>query len=459
MSIVAIALIDQMKNSLVNKIFLTLRFFTLLLFVYLLLPFSAHASAPTIISPNGGEAFNVGDSVQITWNNASTSACSLYYVTPEGGLSTAYYIGGVSDGSVGSYTWTASVPSGVTTSQQEKIQLTCIGQPTDYSDDYFTVNPVSAPVCDKKAEVAFVDTSTPTIYQGQSISNQLAITNPNDPGCGNTLYGLSTGYPAGWSMSIQTSVSVPAGTTVDVPLTLTSSNSAAFQTYSYSVYAGDSNGGVLPGATGNVTVAPRCDATVQASLQSSSLSGGAGTSVANQLVLTNPNISACSPKTYIYSTSYPGGWTLGIQPNVTIDSGQTVSVPFTVGIAPTAAVGSYSYTFWVYNSYADGSGQAQVSGNVDVLDTTAPNVSITNPSGTTVPKHSTVSFTADSSDNVGVSKTEFYVNGTLMCTDTISPYTCSFVTVAKKGEVYTLMVKAYDAAGNTGTASKSVTSQ
>ena len=89
-------------------------------------------------------------------------------------------------------------------------------------------------------------------------------------------------------------------------------------------------------------------------------------------------------------------------------------------------------------------------------DTTAPTVSITAPSsGATV--SGTVSFTASASDNVGVSKVEFYVDGTLKSTDTSSPYSYSWDTTSVSDASHTLMVKAYDAANNTGTDSESVT--
>jgi hypothetical protein len=84
-------------------------------------------------------------------------------------------------------------------------------------------------------------------------------------------------------------------------------------------------------------------------------------------------------------------------------------------------------------------------------DTQAPTVSITSPlTGATVPVKGTVTITATASDNVRVSEVKFYSNNTLKCTDTTSPFTCSFIASSRAGRSYTLQAKAYDAAGNVG---------
>lgn len=121
----------------------------------------------------------------------------------------------------------------------------------------------------------------------------------------------------------------------------------------------------------------------------------------------------------------------------------------------TAAVANGSYTL-VAKAYdaAGNVGQstvATVTVNNTVADTTAPTVSISAPAnGATV--SGTASVTASSGDNVGVTKVEFYVNGSLMATDTASPYSFSWNTASAANGSYTLTAKAYDAAGNVGQA-------
>ena len=83
-------------------------------------------------------------------------------------------------------------------------------------------------------------------------------------------------------------------------------------------------------------------------------------------------------------------------------------------------------------------------------DTTAPTTSITAPAnGATV--SGTTSVTASASDNIGVTKVEFYLDGALKSTDTTSPYSWSWDTTASANGSHSLVTKAYDAAGNVGT--------
>ncbi len=83
-------------------------------------------------------------------------------------------------------------------------------------------------------------------------------------------------------------------------------------------------------------------------------------------------------------------------------------------------------------------------------DTQAPAVSITAPlNGATVV--GTVSVTATASDNVGVTKVEFYLDGVLKSTDTTSPYAWSWDSTTASNGSHSLTAKAYDAALNVGT--------
>jgi beta-lactamase superfamily II metal-dependent hydrolase len=83
-------------------------------------------------------------------------------------------------------------------------------------------------------------------------------------------------------------------------------------------------------------------------------------------------------------------------------------------------------------------------------DTTAPTTAVTAPAnGSTV--SATVSVTASASDNVGVTKVEFYLDGVLKTTDTSSPYSWSWDTTGSGNGSHSLTTKAYDAAGNVGT--------
>ena len=78
-------------------------------------------------------------------------------------------------------------------------------------------------------------------------------------------------------------------------------------------------------------------------------------------------------------------------------------------------------------------------------DTTPPTVSVTAPAaGATV--SGTVTITASASDNVGVTRVDFLVDGALLSSDTTTPYSASWVTSANGS--HALSARAFDAAGN-----------
>ena len=89
-------------------------------------------------------------------------------------------------------------------------------------------------------------------------------------------------------------------------------------------------------------------------------------------------------------------------------------------------------------------------------DSVAPAVAITAPAdGSTVARRSNVTIQATASDNVGVSRVEFFVNGSLRCTDTAAPYSCGWK-VPNSGKTQVIQVRAWDAAGNSSQSTATV---
>ncbi len=118
-------------------------------------------------------------------------------------------------------------------------------------------------------------------------------------------------------------------------------------------------------------------------------------------------------------------------------------------------------TTYVFGSWSDGQGAIHsistpatdttytATYNASTADTTPPIVSITNPAqGATVIRKSTVVLSASASDNVGVVRVEFYVNGSLQCTDTSAAYTCSWKVPNQPNRSHQIEARAYDQAGN-----------
>src|ERR1700730_17605135 len=94
-------------------------------------------------------------------------------------------------------------------------------------------------------------------------------------------------------------------------------------------------------------------------------------------------------------------------------------------------------------------------------DTMPPaNVSVTAPAnGSTVRRGTVVALRANATDNVGVSKVAFYVNGTLTCVAPFAPYSCNWTVPGQAGVAYTITAQAFDTSSNTSQASVRVTSR
>jgi glucose/arabinose dehydrogenase len=93
-------------------------------------------------------------------------------------------------------------------------------------------------------------------------------------------------------------------------------------------------------------------------------------------------------------------------------------------------------------------------------DNIPPTVSIDSPAnGSTVVRKSNVTIAATASDNVGVARVEFLVNGTLQCTDVSAPYSCNWRVPSPPNKAYQIQARAFDAVGNSATAAIQVTSR
>ena len=101
----------------------------------------------------------------------------------------------------------------------------------------------------------------------------------------------------------------------------------------------------------------------------------------------------------------------------------------------------------------DGVGLSYTASRVFTIanDASAPTAAITTPTGGGA--RGTVTVTASASDDVGVTKVEFYVDGALKLADTASPWSYAWDTTQVADGSHTLQAKAYDAAGNVGVSS------
>ena len=119
----------------------------------------------------------------------------------------------------------------------------------------------------------------------------------------------------------------------------------------------------------------------------------------------------------------------------------------------TLANGSHSLVAKAYDAAGNVASSSAVSFSISnasnaSTDATAPAVSASE-SGTS----GTITLSATASDNVGVTKVEFVVDGVLNGSDTTAPYSMTLNSTLLANGSHALIAKAYDAAGNVGTSS------
>jgi hypothetical protein len=206
-----------------------------------------------------------------------------------------------------------------------------------------------------------------------------------------------------------------------------------------------------------------------ATANSATTSRSATLTIAGQTVSVTQDATACSYSISSGSASFTssGGngsvnvntasgcpWTVANVPAwITIAAGGTGPATLNYTVAANTLTTSRSATLTI-------AGQAYMVIEAAVAgDTTPPSVSLTAPtSGSTV--SGTITLSANASDNVGVTKVEFYCDSvtTPIGTATASPFSVSCNTTTMANGAHSFYAKAYDAANNsTMSASSSVT--
>ena len=154
-----------------------------------------------------------------------------------------------------------------------------------------------------------------------------------------------------------------------------------------------------------------------------------------------------------FFADFCGGWIRRLNPaqgNAVSDFATGISLPVDLKVSPDG--------FLYY--LARGNGSVNRIGFTQSGDTTAPTVAITNPAnGAIIARKSNLTITATATDNVGVTRVEFLVNGALQCTDTTAPYSCVWRVPASMNKTYQLQARAFDLAGNVGTTTIQVTAR
>ena len=272
---------------------------------------------------------------------------------------------------------------------------------------------------------------------GGSVRGTVGLVTPAPPG-GATI-SLSSDNPAA---QVPASVNIAAGnsaTTFTVgtsavssftSATITGSSGASTKQAFLDIFPDPNAGPQLSSVTPSVTSATGgSNVTATVTLTGAAPSGGASITMATSSTL------AQAP------------------PIVTVPAGQT-SAAFTI---TTSAV-TQNTLITVTGTFGNGS----KSGSFTLVprtagDTTPPTAAITSPAaGATV--SGTISIQANASDNVGVTRVDFLVDGSLLSSDTTAPYSASWNTTGVANSAHSLTARAFDAANNqTTSAAVSVT--
>ncbi len=151
-----------------------------------------------------------------------------------------------------------------------------------------------------------------------------------------------------------------------------------------------------------------------------------------------------------FFADFCGGWIRRLNPA----AGNTVT-DFATGISLPVDLQVSADGFLYY--LARGAGSVNRIGFSSGADNIAPTVAITNPANNaTVARKSNVTITATASDNVGVARVDFLVNGALQCSDATAPYSCGWRVPNPMNKTYQIQARAFDAAGNNAVATVQV---
>ena len=154
-----------------------------------------------------------------------------------------------------------------------------------------------------------------------------------------------------------------------------------------------------------------------------------------------------------FFADFCGGWIRRLDPangNAVSDFATGISLPVDLKVSPDG--------FLYY--LARGAGAVGRIGFAATVDNIPPTVSITSPvNGAIVARKANITITATASDNVGVTRVDFLVNGALQCSDTTAPYSCVWRVPGAMNKTYQLQARAFDLAGNSDTETIQVTAR
>lgn len=202
-------------------------------------------------------------------------------------------------------------------------------------------------------------------------------------------------------------------------------------------------------------------ATPLLTLNPTTQSGSPGQALVYQITMQNNDSANCAPSLFSINSNIPQGWQVSpstftetIAPGVTINRDLIVSSP---SGASSGTSSSIVVQMTGTASSAHSTSRTLVY-NVVAPDLASPTLTITKPKATQLPSKGKLSINASATDNVGVTQISIYFDGVLLktCTNVNSCSTNKQVSQISSGS-HTILVNAFDAAGNVSTQTKQVT--
>jgi hypothetical protein len=183
-----------------------------------------------------------------------------------------------------------------------------------------------------------------------------------------------------------------------------------------------------------------------------------GTSTAVTFPVNNPIADNTAPVVAASETGRQGAVTLSASATDNIGvtkvefyvdgslAGSSSAMPYSLSLDSTLLTnGSHSVTAKAYDAANNIGSSSAFAFTIDNPDVTAP-VAQAGESGTS----GIITLSAPVSDNIGVTKVEFYIDGALKGTSLTSPYSLQLNSTQLVNGQHSLVTKAYDAAGNAG---------
>jgi hypothetical protein len=383
-----------------------------------------------------------------TFSGTSTIATGISLrFGPDYGVITQSHLLDNTPGSISSYFDSPLVAGHTFTDTIHNLSVTTVSTAAAGATVQVNMGGGTAPACTHSNPTLGVNPASQWGNPGDSLTYNISVTNNDGGSCAASSFNLSSALPSGLSQSpAASSVSLAPGASATVAVTVTSANTLAASFYNFTESASNgSAAGYSASSTGTYNVNPVADTTAPTAAISAPATGATVSGTVTVSASSSDNVGVTSMELYIdgalrtYSTS--GSLAL---------------------VWDTAQETNGSHTL-VAKAY-DAAGNVGTSASVTVTisnqsDNVVPSVTISSPSdGLAITRLKKVSIAASGTDNIAVTKMEIYIDGALKASSTTGSISFGWsVNKTVKAGSHTITVKAYDAAGNIGQSSVTVT--